>query len=146
MEPRANYVATGAFVLLVLAGIVAAALWLSGAQLRIPYAVFETHVSGSVNGLDAGAPVRLNGINVGRVSDIHQDPENPKDVILLLQIREDAIIRAELNRDPGDAGTDRGTLCRAIRGNSCRTQVNRQRGSTIPNDRLTAVFCGCFIQ
>jgi ABC-type transporter Mla subunit MlaD len=36
MESRANYVATGAFVLLVLAGIVVAALWLSGAELNTP--------------------------------------------------------------------------------------------------------------
>ncbi len=95
MEPRANYVATGAFVLMVLAGIVAAALWLSGAQLNTPYAAFETHVSGSVNGLGAGAPVRLNGMNVGRVANIQQDPANPQDVILLLQIRQDAVIRAD---------------------------------------------------
>src|ERR1700761_4440450 len=95
MESRANYVATGAFVLLVLAGIVVAALWLSGAQLNTPFAFFETHVSDSVGGLDAGAPVRLNGINVGRVASIRQDPENPDDVILLLQIRQDAIIRAD---------------------------------------------------
>jgi phospholipid/cholesterol/gamma-HCH transport system substrate-binding protein len=95
MEPRANYVATGAFVLLVLAGIVTAALWLSGAQLKTPYAIFETHVSGSVNGLDAGAPVRLNGINVGRVANIQQNLENPQEVRLLLQIQQDAIIRAD---------------------------------------------------
>jgi phospholipid/cholesterol/gamma-HCH transport system substrate-binding protein len=95
MEPRANYVAIGAFVLLVLAAIVAAALWLSGAHLNTPYAAFETHVSGTVNGLDADAPVRLNGINVGRVANIQQDPENPEDVILRLQIRQDVIIRAD---------------------------------------------------
>jgi phospholipid/cholesterol/gamma-HCH transport system substrate-binding protein len=95
MESRANYVATGAFVLLVLAGIVVAAVWLSGAKLNTPYAFYGTHVSDSVSGLDAGAPVRLNGINVGRVDSIRQDPDNPDDVILLLQIRPDAIIRAD---------------------------------------------------
>jgi phospholipid/cholesterol/gamma-HCH transport system substrate-binding protein len=95
MEARANYVAIGAFVLLVLAGIVAAALWLSRAELNIPYTAFETHVSGTINGLDAGSPVRLNGINVGRVANIRQDPENPDEVVLLLQIRQDAIIRGD---------------------------------------------------
>lgn len=95
MESRANYVATGAFVLLVLAGIVAAALWLAGAQFNTQYALFETHVSSSVSGLDTGAPVRLNGINVGRVAGIQQDSQNPQDVVVLLQIRQDAIIRAD---------------------------------------------------
>src|SRR3954468_17278910 len=95
MEPRANYVATGAFVLLLITGIVAVAVWLSGTQLKIPYTAYETHISGSVNGLDTGAPVRLNGIHVGRVDGIRQDPENPNDVILLLHIRQDAIIHAD---------------------------------------------------
>ncbi|MBV8616816.1 MAG: MCE family protein, partial [Acetobacteraceae bacterium] len=95
MESRANYVATGAFVLLVLAGIVIAALWLAGAQFNTQYAVFQTRVSGSVSGLDAGAPVRLNGIGVGRVASIQQDPQNPGDVIVLLQIRQDATIRSD---------------------------------------------------
>jgi phospholipid/cholesterol/gamma-HCH transport system substrate-binding protein len=95
MESRANYVATGAFVLLVLAGIVVAALWLAGAQLNTRYEVFQTRVSGSVSGLDAGAPVRLNGIGIGRVASIQQDPQNSGDVIVLLQIRQDATIRSD---------------------------------------------------
>lgn len=95
MEPRVNYVATGAFVLLVLAGIAAAALWLAGGQLNTPYAVYEIVFSGSVSGLDTGAPVRLNGINIGHVESIHQDPLNPAGVIVLLQIQRDATIRSD---------------------------------------------------
>ena len=94
MESQANYVATGAFVLLVLAGIIAAALWLAGASLNTQYAVYETHIPGSVAGLDTGAPVKLNGIDVGRVASIEQDARNPGDVNVLLQIRPDATIRA----------------------------------------------------
>jgi phospholipid/cholesterol/gamma-HCH transport system substrate-binding protein len=55
----------------------------------------EDTVRHSVNGLDAGAPVRLNGINVGRVANIQQNLENPQEVRLLLQIQQDAIIRAD---------------------------------------------------
>lgn len=95
MEPRANYVAAGAFVLVVLAGVVAAALWLAGEQLHTPYAVYETTFSGSVSGLDAGAPVQLNGIGIGHVQRIEQDPQNPAGVIALLQIRQDAMIRTD---------------------------------------------------
>ena len=78
MELRANYVATGAFVLLVLVGIVAAALWLAGVHVNTRYAVFETRVSGSVSGLATGAAVRLNGIDVGRVAGIQQHFGIPK--------------------------------------------------------------------
>ena len=95
MESQANYVATGAFVLLVLAGIVAAALWLGGARLNTHYAVYETHIPGSVAGLDTGAPVKVNGIDVGHIASIEQDATNPSDVNVLLQIRPDATIRSD---------------------------------------------------
>lgn len=95
MESRANYVATGTFVLLVLAGIGAAAVWLAGGQLRTEYALYETHISGSVSGLDVGAPVRLNGIDVGRVARIEQDPEDPQRVILGLQIRREVNLHSD---------------------------------------------------
>jgi phospholipid/cholesterol/gamma-HCH transport system substrate-binding protein len=95
METRANYVATGAFVLLVLVGIVGAALWLAGTQVRSQDALFETRISGSVNGLNLDAPVRLNGIDIGRVGKIQQDPQDPGVVVLLLEIRRDARIHAD---------------------------------------------------
>ncbi|MBV8146385.1 MAG: MCE family protein [Gammaproteobacteria bacterium] len=95
MESRANYVATGAFVLFVLAGIMVATLWLARAQLNTQYARYEIRVSASVSGLDTGAPVRLNGIDVGRVVSIQQDPQNPQGAVVLLEIRQDATIRAD---------------------------------------------------
>ena len=95
MDSQANYVATGAFVLLMLAGMVVAAVWLAGPQFRAQYALYEVHVSGSVSGLDPGAPVRLNGIDVGRVASIEQDPEDPEKVILLLQLREGVIVHSD---------------------------------------------------
>ena len=95
METRANYVATGAFVLLVLVGMVGAALWLAGTQFHSQSSLFETRVSGSVNGLNLDAPVRLNGIDIGRVAEIQQDPQDPGVVILLLRIRGDAKIHSD---------------------------------------------------
>jgi phospholipid/cholesterol/gamma-HCH transport system substrate-binding protein len=95
MESQANYVATGAFVLLLVAGLIAAVLWLAGAQFNARYTAYEVAVSDSVSGLDIGAPVRLNGIEVGRVADIRQDPRNPQQVIVLLQLQQDATIRSD---------------------------------------------------
>lgn len=87
MEARANYVAVGAFVLLVLAGSLVAALWLARVEFKTEYKFYQTHVAGSVSGLDAGAPVRLNGINVGRVIRIDLDPSDPELVTLVMEIR-----------------------------------------------------------
>ena len=95
METRANYVATGAFVLLLLAGIAAAAVWLAGAQFRQQYTLYETHALGSVSGLDPNAPVRLNGLDIGHVAKIEQTPDDPEHVELILQIRQEVVIRAD---------------------------------------------------
>ena len=88
METRGNYVAVGAFVLLVLAGMLLSFLWVARVQFKTEFNYYQTHVSGSVNGLIAGAPVRLNGIDVGRVARIDLDPADPELVTLVLQVRD----------------------------------------------------------
>jgi phospholipid/cholesterol/gamma-HCH transport system substrate-binding protein len=95
MEARASYVAVGAFVLVVLAGILGASLWLARVQFEAQYHYYETHVAGAVSGLGIGAPVRLNGIEVGRVAQIELDPEDPGLVTLVLQVRDTIVIRAD---------------------------------------------------
>ncbi|HEY3777436.1 MAG TPA: MlaD family protein [Rhizomicrobium sp.] len=86
METRANYVAVGVFVMVCLLGIVVALLWLGGSQYTEEYAYYRTYFSGSVTGLGNGTLVRYNGIQVGRVSRVTFDPNNPKRVIVTLQI------------------------------------------------------------
>ena len=86
METKANYVAVGAFVLISMLGLVIALLWLAGAQYREEYAYYRTYFSGSVTGLGKGTTVRYNGIDVGRVSQLDFDPEDPKRVIVTMQL------------------------------------------------------------
>ncbi|HEY6432519.1 MAG TPA: MlaD family protein [Acetobacteraceae bacterium] len=95
METRANYVAVGAFVLIVLAGIFIATLWLARLQFATQYRYYETDVLGPVTGLGSGALVRLNGIEVGRVVRIEQDPKDPALVRLILQVRNSVEVRAD---------------------------------------------------
>jgi len=87
MEARANYVAVGAFVLLVLAGVLVGSLWLARVQFSAEYQYVETIVAGPVSGLSTGAVVRLNGIDVGRVTRIDLDADDPTLVTLVLQVR-----------------------------------------------------------
>lgn len=95
MEARANYVAVGAFVLVVLAGILIGCLWLARVQFETEYQFFQTRVAGPVSGLGTGSAVRLNGIEVGRVTKIDLDPKDPKLVVLVLQVRNTIEIRAD---------------------------------------------------
>ena len=86
METKANYVAVGAFVLACVLGFVVALLWLAGAQYSAEYAYYRTYFSGAVTGLGDGTIVRYNGINVGHVSKLTFDPDNPKRVVVDLQV------------------------------------------------------------
>lgn len=95
METRANYVAVGVSVLLVLAGMLFGFLWIAGVQLNAQFTYYQTHASGSVSGLSAGAPVRLNGIDVGSVAGATLDPANPELVTLLLKVRDGVEIHSD---------------------------------------------------
>jgi len=86
METKANYVAVGAFVLVCVLGAVVALLWLAGAQYSEEYAYYRSVFSGSVTGLGDGTVVRYNGIQVGRVSKLDFDPDDPKSVVVTFEI------------------------------------------------------------
>jgi phospholipid/cholesterol/gamma-HCH transport system substrate-binding protein len=86
METKANYVAVGSFVLICLGGMIVALLWLAGAQYAEEYAYYRTYFSGAVTGLGKGTAVRYNGIDVGLVSQLNFDPDDPKTVVVTLQV------------------------------------------------------------
>src|ERR1700692_1201086 len=95
METKANYVAVGAFVLVCLLGLGIALLGLAGSQKTREFCSYRTHFSGSVTGLGDGTLVRYNGIQVGRVSKVEFDPNNPKRVIVTLQINPELPIHSD---------------------------------------------------
>ena len=86
METKANYVAVGAFVLASVLGLVVALLWLAGAQYSEEFVYYKTDFEGAVTGLGNGTAVRYNGIDVGHVSQLKFDPDDPKKVIVTLQV------------------------------------------------------------
>jgi phospholipid/cholesterol/gamma-HCH transport system substrate-binding protein len=95
METKANYVAVGAFVLLSVLGLVIALLWLAGAQYREEFSYYRTYFTGPVTGLGNGTVVRYNGIEVGRVSQLNFDPDDPKRVIVTMQLSPSLPIRSD---------------------------------------------------
>jgi len=86
METKANYVAVGAFVLACVLGLVVALLWLAGAQYSEEFVYYRTYFEGAVTGLGNGTSVRYNGIDVGHVSKLNFDPDDPKKVIVTMQV------------------------------------------------------------
>ena len=92
MEREANYVAVGAFVLLLLAMAVGFVLWYSDTGDRRSYQRYEIYFDGSVFGLSEGGSVRYLGVAVGRVVRIGVDPRNSGRVRVLADIYEDTPI------------------------------------------------------
>ena len=86
MEREANYVAVGAFILLVIAMGIGFVVWYSDASDSRDFDSYEIYFSGSVSGLERGGPVRYLGVDVGRVRRIDIDRENPGRVVITVEI------------------------------------------------------------
>ena len=95
METKANYVAVGAFVLACVIGLVVTIMWLAGAQYSQEYAYYQAYFKGPVTGLGQGTVTRYNGIEVGRITNLEFDPNDPQRVIVTLQVRANLNIRED---------------------------------------------------
>ena len=92
MDRDANYVAVGAFVLLVIAMAVTFVFWYTDQHDRQTYQRYEIYFEGSVSGLTAGSPVRYLGVDVGKVVRIMIDSQHPKRVQVIADIASSAPI------------------------------------------------------
>jgi phospholipid/cholesterol/gamma-HCH transport system substrate-binding protein len=82
-----NYAVVGAFVLVLGAVLIAGVLWLvSGGSFQRKYDLYLAIEDESVAGLNLNAPVKYNGVAVGKVRHIELDPANPERVRLIFAI------------------------------------------------------------
>jgi phospholipid/cholesterol/gamma-HCH transport system substrate-binding protein len=86
MDRDANYVAVGAFVLLVIAMAVSFVLWYTNQQDKRIYLRYEIYFPGTVSGLSQGGAVRYLGVDVGKVVRIMIDPEQRNRVLVIADI------------------------------------------------------------
>ena len=76
--------------------LIFAVLWLaSGGTLQKKYDLYLAIVAESVAGLNLNAPVKYNGVDVGKVQNIQLDPENPERVELLFAIERGTPIKVD---------------------------------------------------
>jgi phospholipid/cholesterol/gamma-HCH transport system substrate-binding protein len=96
IETKVNYTLVGAFVLLLGTALIAGALWLaSGGAFQKKYDLYLAIEDESVAGLNLNAPVKFNGVEVGKVRGIQLDPANPERVRLLFAIERGTPIRED---------------------------------------------------
>ena len=91
-----SYTLVGAFVLMLGAVLIAGVLWLaSGGAMQKKYDFYLAIEEESVAGLNLNAPVKFNGVDVGKVRDIQLDPANPERVLLLFAIERGTPIKTD---------------------------------------------------
>jgi phospholipid/cholesterol/gamma-HCH transport system substrate-binding protein len=96
METKVNYALVGIFVLGLGTLLVAIVLWISsGGTFQKKYIRYLAIEDESVAGLNVSAPVKYNGVDVGKVSDIALDAKNPSQVRLLLEIERGTPIKVD---------------------------------------------------
>ena len=92
MDRDANYVAVGAFVLLVVTMAVSFVFWYTDQRDKRSYQRYEIYFQGTVSGLTPGSPVRYLGVDVGKVFRILLDPEQHDRVQVIADIESSAPI------------------------------------------------------
>jgi phospholipid/cholesterol/gamma-HCH transport system substrate-binding protein len=104
MEREANYVAVGAFILLVVALAIGFVLWYTDANDGREYDLYEIYFAGSVSGLDRGSPVRYLGVDVGRVRRLSIDRNNASRVAVVAEVDKSAPISSATRASLGLQG------------------------------------------
>lgn len=95
METKAHHALVGFFaVFLILAGGFFA-LWLGQTTFDREYAYYDVVFDGPVRGLRDSSEVRFNGIQVGEVTDIGLDPQNPNRVIARIRLLAETPVRVD---------------------------------------------------
>lgn len=86
METKAHHALVGFFVAFLVAGGAIFALWLSSVSFDQEYREFDVVFEGPVRGLRNASEVRFNGIQVGEVTDLGLNPDNPGEVIARIRV------------------------------------------------------------
>lgn len=85
MESRAHYIVAGLFTLLLGIGVVLAALWFSRESYDHVTYVLESKYA--VTGLNPQAPVKLRGVQIGKVNSIDFDNEDASAILVTIAVK-----------------------------------------------------------
>jgi phospholipid/cholesterol/gamma-HCH transport system substrate-binding protein len=88
LESKRHYTLIGLAVLLLTAGLVLTALWLSVGFDSRSYNTFVVYMNEPVSGLTDDSAVKYNGVKVGFINEIELNPLNPQQVKVTLKIEE----------------------------------------------------------
>jgi phospholipid/cholesterol/gamma-HCH transport system substrate-binding protein len=88
LESKTNYTVVGLAVVILSAGLLAAALWLSIGFDRKKYDIYTIYAGEAVSGLSEDSVVKYNGVKVGLVNKIELNQLDPQQVKIQIKIEE----------------------------------------------------------
>jgi len=95
METRASHIAVGAFVLVLLLGLIGFLVWISKFRTEDNLARYDILFEEAVTGLELDSNVRYRGVPVGRVRDIRIDPQNIERIRVTIEVRDDTPVKSD---------------------------------------------------
>lgn len=132
METRANYVAVGAFVLVLFVGLIGFALWIAEFRSQMAYDRYDIYFTGSVSGLKQGSAVSYRGVNVGEVDEIRIDPQNVDRIRVTVQVESDTPIKTDTEASLEMQGLTGGSLVMLNGGSNEAPRLERQGEQRLP--------------
>jgi phospholipid/cholesterol/gamma-HCH transport system substrate-binding protein len=93
---KAERIRLGIFVLIMSSLILGTAAFLIGKKITEKYTPYKTRFTESVDGLNPGAKVKLNGIVVGQVINLEVDPEDLTAVIVSFEVSSETPIKTTM--------------------------------------------------
>ncbi len=95
MENRFSYALVGSFVIGFLILTLGVSMWLSSGRDKVKYIQYQVITGESVAGLALNSQIDYRGVNIGKVSNISLDKEDPSLVTILLDVDENAPIKRD---------------------------------------------------
>jgi phospholipid/cholesterol/gamma-HCH transport system substrate-binding protein len=94
MEPRANHLLIGSFVIALVIACINFAFWMQKGGSDSKTQDYVIYFQGAVNGLSRASQVLFNGIRIGRVHSIDIDSDDSRRVRVVVRLQQGAPVRA----------------------------------------------------
>lgn len=88
MESKTNYTIVGLTVLILVAGLISATIWLSTGFDTKEYDIYTVYVDEAVSGLSDDSVVKYNGVKVGVVNSIEINQFDPQQVKIQIKVEQ----------------------------------------------------------
>lgn len=132
MESKTNYTIVGLTVLILTAGLLSAALWLSVGFNQKVYVFYTVYLRESVSGLSEDSPVKYNGVQVGFVKKIKLNKNDPRQVELTLSVEKGIPITTSTSATLISQGITGVTFIGLSAGSSDLTPIQKMPGEPYP--------------